>query len=361
MDISNAALTQVALQKELHDAFARWMALCEITARKDGVSQEDLQQELDWLQKRRDLLLQRSTHQHMRQVVADIQNAEVWVHSGLRAHMQDLRALSHAAVDKDGAAMPTINHFKHALQAGLAQIGLWSALPFPYASKVIAGAGFDWLLLDSAHAPSEVQQLLQAMAAATPGEGPPCCHAVVRPAGNDPQAIQQYLGMGAQTLLLSVQSAAQALAAVETVRAALADMACMGHGAGHALDSICLLVQVETREALSQLEAIARVDGVDGVFIGPADLSIGLGYSDDGSQPDGMRALIAQALAAVRACGKAPGILAPDPESVQDCLDAGALFVVVGTDMQLLREGADALAARFKTAQAGPGLGASMY
>jgi 4-hydroxy-2-oxoheptanedioate aldolase len=342
MDISLAAMTQLGLQQELHAAFARWMNLCEITARQDGVLQEDLQQELAWLRHRRDLLLQRSTPQHMRQVVADIQNAEAWVHSSLRARMQDLRAQSLA--DDAGAVMAQVNPFKQTLQAGLAQIGLWSALPFPHASKVIAGAGFDWLLLDTAHTPAEVQLQLEAMAAATPSQGQRCSHAVVRPAWCEPQAIRQYLGMGAQTLLLPVLSAEQARTAVEAVRVVLSELPGMEPGT----DSICLLVQVETREALEQLQAIASVDGVDGVFIGPADLSIGQGGVGGDSPADGMRIAIAQALATVRACGKAPGILAPDPESVQNCLDAGALFVVVGTDMQLLRQGADALASRFK-------------
>ena len=114
-----------------------------------------------------------------------------------------------------------------------------------------------------------------------------------------------------------------------------------------AADEICLLVQVETREALDNLEAIASVDGIDGVFIGPADLSASLGYPGQATHPE-VEATIDKALATIRACGKAPGILAVNPERAQACLDAGALFVAVGMDMMLLRQGADALATRFK-------------
>ncbi|MGE8398199.1 MAG: aldolase/citrate lyase family protein, partial [Comamonas sp.] len=127
-----------------------------------------------------------------------------------------------------------------------------------------------------------------------------------------------------------------------------------------AADEICLLVQVETAEALANLESIANVDGVDGVFIGPADLSASLGYAGRSTHPD-MLATIDDAIARIRACGKAPGILAVTPERAQQCLDAGALFVAVGMDMLLLRAGADALAARFKLPLQSSGAGASMY
>lgn len=383
----------------MYVAFERWMALCVITAREDGVPDEELQQELRWLRSRCTLLMERSTVAHMRQIILDIENAEVWVRAGLRARMHmALPAASgsgaqvtaqsctvasallcsskyqHCAVFCP-AAMPPVNHFKRALRAGQAQIGLWSTLPSAYVSELIAGAGFDWLLLDTEHTPSDVPQMLQqlqAVAAARPREGLGCSHAVVRPAWNDKVLIKRYLDIGAQTLLLPfVQNADEARAAVEAVRYAPQGLRGMGGSmrasnfgrdadyVAHAADEICLLVQVETREALDNLEAIASVDGIDGVFIGPADLSASLGYPGNAGHPE-VEATIDQALATIRACGKAPGILAVNPERAQACLDAGALFVAVGMDMMLLRTGADALATRFKRAAA-PAVSASMY
>lgn len=272
--------------------------------------------------------------------------------------------------------MPTPNLFKRALQAGQPQIGLWSTLPSPYVSELIAGSGFDWLLLDTEHTPTDVPQMVQQLQGVAAAQVRPGCaptQAVVRPAWNDKVLIKRYLDIGAQTLLLPfVQNAAEAQAAVEAVRYAPQGMRGMGGSmrasnfgrdreyVARAADEICLLVQVETREALDNLEAIANVEGVDGVFIGPADLSASLGYAGQSTHPD-MTAIIDSALARIRACGKAPGILAVTPERAQQCLDLGALFVAVGMDMMLLRTGADALAAHFKSSQIITAASASMY
>lgn len=399
MDGSLPVLPLSVLQAALRAAFERWMVLCELTARSDGIAPEELQRELGWLRGRSALLVQRSTPQQMRQLIADLQNAESWVHASLRLRMQALpggdgagtqvtaagcggRAAllcsgkyQHCAVFCPSTAMPPVNHFKRALQAGQAQIGLWSTLPSPYVSELIAGAGFDWVLLDTEHTPTDVPQMLQqlqAVAAARPREGLGCSHAVVRPAWNDKVMIKRYLDIGAQTLLLPfVQNAEEARAAVEAVRYAPQGLRGMGGSmrasnfgrdadyVAKAADEICLLVQVETGEALDNLEAIASVDGIDGVFIGPADLSASLGHPGNAGHPD-MEATIDRALATIRACGKAPGILAVNPDRAQACLDKGALFVAVGMDMLLLRQSADALALRFKRPGAAA-VSASMY
>lgn len=260
--------------------------------------------------------------------------------------------------------MPPVNAFKRGLQAGQPQIGLWSALPAPYVSELLAGAGFDWLLLDTEHTPTEVPQMLQQLQAVAGARSAAVrTQAVVRPASHDRVLIKRYLDIGAQTLLLPfVQSAAEARAAVESVRYAPQGLRGMGGSTrasnfgrdadyvAQAADEICVLVQVETAQALEQLEDIAMVDGVDGVFIGPADLSASLGYPGQASHPQ-VEATIDQALARIRACGKAPGILTLQAERAQACLDAGALFVAVGMDLQILRQGADALAQRFAVAR----------
>ncbi|MFD0666575.1 aldolase/citrate lyase family protein [Ramlibacter sp. MAHUQ-53] len=255
------------------------------------------------------------------------------------------------------------NEFKRALQAGQPQIGVWSTLPSPYVTELAAGAGFDWILLDTEHTPSDVPQMLgqlQAAAAATPAPGARPVSAVVRPAWNDLVMIKRYLDIGAQSLLLPfVQNADEARAAVRAIRYAPQGIRGMGGSVrasnfgrttdyvARAHEELCLLVQVETREALGQIEAIAAVDGVDGIFIGPADLSASLGHPGNLRHPE-VDAAINDAIRRIRACGKAPGILMVDEARARECLDLGAQFVAVALDMLVLRNGLDAAAARFR-------------
>lgn len=259
--------------------------------------------------------------------------------------------------------MLPINHFKQALRAGRAQIGLWSTIPSPYICELIGGAGYDWVLLDTEHTPTDVPLMLaqlQAVAAAQPAPATLPTHAVVRPAWNDPVLIKRYLDIGAQTLLLPfVQNAQEAQAAVRAIRYAPAGIRGMGGSTrasnfgrtadyvARAGEELCLLVQVETAEALEQIEAIADIEGVDGIFIGPADLSASLGYPGQARHPVVDKA-IDDAIRRIRACGKAPGILMVDAQRARECLDLGAQFVAVALDTVLLRDGLDAAATRFR-------------
>ena len=254
--------------------------------------------------------------------------------------------------------MPVRNPFKHALAAGQAQIGIWSTLPSPLVTELIAGSGFDWVLLDTEHTPSDVPlmvQQLQAVAAGCRGH----THGVVRPAWNDPVLIKRYLDIGAQTLLLPfVQNADEARAAVAAMRYAPRGIRGMGgsmrasdfgRDAAYVRDAeneLCLLVQVETAEALEQIEAIAAVEGVDGIFIGPADLSASMGFPGEANHPT-VRAAIDDAIRRIRAAGKAPGILVVDEARARECLALGAQFVAVAMDLILLRTAADGVAAKF--------------
>ncbi len=201
-----------------------------------------------------------------------------------------------------------------------------------------------------------VLQQLQAVAA----EPLHRAHPVVRAAWNDPVLIKRILDIGAQTLLLPfVQNADEARAAVAAMRYAPRGIRGMGGTmrASHygrdvdyvrdAESELCLLVQVETAEALAQLEAIAAVDGVDGIFIGPADLSASMGHPGNAGHPE-VRAAIDDAIRRIRAAGKAPGILMVDEARARECLALGAQFVAVGMDMILLRNAADGLAAAFR-------------
>src|SRR5204863_1394817 len=214
------------------------------------------------------------------------------------------------------------NAFKHALKAGKAQIGLWSSLSSSYTVEVIAGAGFDWLLLDMEHSPSDLENLLAQLQAAAPYPS----HPVVRVPWNDMVTIKRVLDVGAQSLLVPyVSSAEEARAAVSYtrypprgVRGVAGTTRATRFGrikdyAKRAHEEICVLVQVETEKALENLEAIAAVDGVDGVFVGPADLHASMGYMGEIANPKIMPT-IEEAIRRIRKCGKAPGILTPNEE-----------------------------------------------
>ncbi len=180
------------------------------------------------------------------------------------------------------------NAFKHAIAAGQLQIGLWSSLCSNIGAEIIGDAGFDWILLDTEHSPNEIPGLFAQLQGMARGTATP----IVRPAWNDPVLAKRCLDIGAQTLLFPyVQNAEEAKRAVESTRyppqgirgVAVASRASrFGRTPGYltkANSEICTLVQVETREAMNQLEAIAAVEGVDGVFIGPSDLAASLGPS----------------------------------------------------------------------------------
>jgi 4-hydroxy-2-oxoheptanedioate aldolase len=248
------------------------------------------------------------------------------------------------------------NRFKRAIAAGRQQIGLWVSLASPYSTEVVAGSGFDWLLIDGEHSPNDPPTVLPQLQAAAPY--PVTC--IVRPAWNDKVLIKRYLDIGVQTLLVPyVQTQAEARDAVDAVRfptRGLRGVAgatrATGFGriadyAARAAEEICLLVQIETRQGLDNLEAIAGTDGVDGVFIGPADLAAGLGHLGQQGHPE-VQAAIQDAIKRIRACGKPAGILTPDEATARKYIEWGTTFTAVGLDIGLLRAESDKLAAKFK-------------
>ncbi|AGE16394.1 MULTISPECIES: 4-hydroxy-2-oxoheptanedioate aldolase [Serratia] len=249
------------------------------------------------------------------------------------------------------------NHFKRALQEKRPQIGLWLGLCSSYSAELLAGAGFDWLLIDGEHAPNNVQTVLGQLQAVAPYPSQP----VVRPPWNDAVIIKQLLDVGAQTLLIPmIQNAEQARDAVRATRYPPHGVRGVGSALARASrwnrvpdylqqadEQMCVLVQIETREAVKNLEAILQVEGVDGVFIGPADLSADMGFAGNPQHPEVQRT-IDDAIARIRAAGKAPGILMANKALAQRYLEAGALFVAVGVDTTLLARAAEALADEFK-------------
>lgn len=248
-----------------------------------------------------------------------------------------------------------VNSFKRKLQAGQSQIGLWCGLPGSYTAEIVAPSGFDWLLFDTEHSPSDVLTVLPQLQAVAPYDVAP----VVRPAFNDPVLIKRFLDIGVQTLLIPyVQNEQEAKAAVAAARyaprgirgvSALTRATRFGRVPSYtqtAEQEICLLLQIETREALDRLEAIAGVDGVDGVFIGPADLAASLGYPGQPGHPEVVSA-IENAIERLKAVGKPSGILTPDEKFAARCIAQGTLFTAVGVDVALLARGSEALASRF--------------
>ena len=249
------------------------------------------------------------------------------------------------------------NPFKRALKAGKAQIGLWSTLSSSYTVEVVAGAGFDWLLLDSEHSPVDIENLLTQLQAAAPYAS----HPIVRIPWNDMVNMKRVLDIGAQSLLIPyVQTAEEARSAVASTRYPPAGVRGVAgttratrfgrvkEYAKRAHEEICVLVQVETQSALGSIEAICAVDGVDGVFIGPADLHASMGYAGETANAK-VKPLIDDAIRRILKAGKAPGILTPNEADARHWLECGALFVAVGSDAGILARGADALAAKFKS------------
>ncbi len=248
------------------------------------------------------------------------------------------------------------NAFKHALAAGQLQIGLWSSLCSNITAEIISYSGFDWLLLDTEHSPNEIPGLLSQLQAVSRGTATP----IVRPAWNDTVLIKRILDIGAQSLLVPfVQNPEEARRAVAATRYPPSGVrGTAGNARGSrfgrvtdylkkANDEICLLVQVETRSALDQIEAIAKVDGVDGVFIGPSDLAASLGHIGDMQHPEVQKA-IEEAARRLKAVGKPPGILTANEDEARKYIGWGYKFVAVGSDVGLLAKSADTLAKKFK-------------
>ena len=256
------------------------------------------------------------------------------------------------------------NPFKAAMLAREPRIGLWLALASSCATEICAQSGFDWMLIDGEHAPNDLNSILaqlQIIAAY------PNVQAIARvPQGHGhlgEMLIKQYLDLGVQNLLVPmVNTPEQAAAIVRAARYPQGEGGGGIRGIGGARASgwgrnaayiheanaqTCVLVQIETREAVENLAAIAGTEGVDGLLIGPADLSASLGHVGDPDHPE-VKAVIENAILSIVAAGKAAGIFTTDSGSADRYLSAGATFVGVGIDTGLLVEASGLLASRFK-------------
>ncbi|MBB3994308.1 4-hydroxy-2-oxoheptanedioate aldolase [Sulfitobacter undariae] len=250
-----------------------------------------------------------------------------------------------------------VNPFKKALAAGEIQFGCWLALADTFSAEMVAQAGFDWLVIDGEHAPNDLRSTLGQLQVIASTDA----HAVVRVPVGETYMLKQMLDAGAQTILVPmVESADQARQLVRDVTYPPHGDRGVGYALGRASRfstitdygttadaQICLLVQVENLRGLAQLDDILAVEGVDGVFIGPADLAADMGHMGNANHPD-VQAAIMDALARIRAAGKAPGILSTQDEMTNNAIAAGAQFVAVGADVLMLGNAARALASKWK-------------
>ncbi|SIO47708.1 4-hydroxy-2-oxoheptanedioate aldolase [Paraburkholderia phenazinium] len=249
-----------------------------------------------------------------------------------------------------------LNPFKTALANGQEQIGFWLSMADSYLAEVSATAGFEWLLIDAEHAPNDVRSILGQLQAVAPYRAEP----VVRPVNADPALLKRLLDIGARNLLIPmIDTADQARASVAAVRYPPHGIRGVGSAVGRAsrwssradyLDiadsEICLLVQAETVTALENLQAICEVDGVDGVFIGPADLAASMGYRGKPTHPEVQKA-IEGAIRTIVASGKAAGTLTSDQTLARRYLELGCTFVATGVDILMFANAARKLAREF--------------
>ncbi|SOE99238.1 2,4-dihydroxyhept-2-enedioate aldolase [Burkholderia sp. OK233] len=256
----------------------------------------------------------------------------------------------------NATSMSTLNPFKAALANGQRQIGFWLSMADAYLAEVSATAGFEWLLIDAEHAPNDVRSILAQLQAVAPYSA----EAVVRPVNGDPALLKRLLDIGARNLLVPmIDTADEARACVAAVRYPPHGIRGVGSAVGRAsrwssrtdyLDiadsEICLLVQAETVTALDNLEAICAVDGVDGVFIGPADLAASMGHRGKPGHPEVQNA-IETAMRTIIASGKAAGTLTSDPALARRYLELGCTFVATGVDILMFANAARKLAREF--------------
>jgi 4-hydroxy-2-oxoheptanedioate aldolase len=241
----------------------------------------------------------------------------------------------------------TANAFKTAvLGAGVRPaVGSWLMSASATVAEAMGHCGFDFLVVDMEHSALHVagtMDILRAIAAT------PTVPLVRLAAGNDPVRVKQVLDAGATSLMFPfIQTVEQARAAVSYTRyppQGIRGVAAMHRGTryGHASDYLrsandasAVVVQLETPEAIEQLEAIAAVPGVDSLFVGPGDLAASLGHIGEIGHDDVQR-LIAQAAARARALGKPIGIVGGNPQMVRRFFEYGYTWSAIASDLALL-------------------------
>ncbi|GKW03477.1 5-keto-4-deoxy-D-glucarate aldolase [Pectobacterium carotovorum subsp. carotovorum] len=248
------------------------------------------------------------------------------------------------------------NRFRQDLLQGKTLIGCWCALGNPISTEVLGLAGFDWLVLDGEHAPNDIVTFIPQLMALKGSHSAP----VVRPPCNEPIIIKRLLDIGFNNFLIPfVETAEEAARAVASTRYPPAGIRgvsvahrsnCYGTEPDYFAninDNITVVVQIESQDGLDNLDEIIAVDGVDGVFVGPSDLSAALGYLGQPNHPDVQKA-IRHIFDRTAAHNKPCGILAPVEADARRYLEWGASFVAVGSDLGVFRSATQALSDKYK-------------
>lgn len=253
-----------------------------------------------------------------------------------------------------------MNPFRHLLLAAgnRPPVGTWIMSASPIVAEAVACAGFDWAVIDMEHAPLDLMDVVHLLQAVAGTKTVP----VLRLPSNDAVLVKRVLDAGAQTLLIPfVQDADEARRAVAATRyppQGLRGMASMSRASrfgtvpNHyetANKQIGVIVQLESPTALQRLDEIVAVDGVDAIFVGPADLSGALGLPGKTTHPSVMD-LMTQAAQRCRELGKPIGTIGSTPEAVAQYRAAGFSFVAISSDLGLLMRGAQAAVAALRTA-----------
>ncbi|WP_200926496.1 aldolase/citrate lyase family protein [Sphaerimonospora mesophila] len=235
-------------------------------------------------------------------------------------------------------------------------IGMWVCSGSPLVAEICAGSGLDWLLIDAEHSPNGLESLFAQLQAV---HGHPVTP-LVRPPVGDPVVIKRYLDLGAQNLLIPmVHSAEQAAAMASAVEYPPRGVRGVGSALARASrwnrvpdylrtarETISLYLQIESAEAVENVEAIVSTPGVDGIFVGPSDLAASMGVLGEQDHPE-VVAAVEHCLRAAAAAGRKAGLNAFAPALARRYLAAGADFILVGADVQLLARGSERLAAEF--------------
>jgi 4-hydroxy-2-oxoheptanedioate aldolase len=254
------------------------------------------------------------------------------------------------------------NRWVERIGAGRPRFGMWVASGSGYVTEICAGSGIDWVLLDLEHAPNDLRTTLEQLQVLA---GYPDVDVVVRPPAADPVYIKQLLDIGAKNIIVPmIDGPEQAAAAVAATRYPPAGIRGVGSALARASrwnrisdylvtadDGVSLTVQVESTAGLAALGDIVDVDGVDAVFIGPADLAASMGRLGQPEHPEVVTA-IENALVTIVEHGKRAGVNAFNESIGRRYVEAGASFVLVGADVALLARGAEQLVAKYRSDKA---------
>jgi len=251
---------------------------------------------------------------------------------------------------------PFPNSFKRDLLAGKKLIGCWSSLSNAITTEVLGVAGFDWILLDGEHSPNDMSTYIPQLMALKDSPSAP----VVRPASNNPVEMKRMLDAGFYNFLVpfveSVEEANMAVAATryppQGMRGVSVSQRSNRYGTvadyfKGANEQMCVMVQIESVAGVAAARAIAELEGVDCLFVGPSDLAAGLGHLGNANHPD-VQATIAAVFADAKAAGKPSGILAPVEADARRYMAMGATFVAVGSDLGVFRSATQALHDRYR-------------